>query len=95
VDSHFSRSSCDVLVAGSGAGGFAAALTANHQGLDVILVEKEPLFGGTTAYSAGVAWIQSTRIRGLLASLTAGKMPSLISHTTWVTDWIGVGPKPS
>ena len=44
-------------LAGSGAGGFAAALTANHQGLDVIMVEKEPLFGGTTAYSAGVIWI--------------------------------------
>ena len=49
--------SCDVLVAGSGAGGFAAALTARLHGLDVIMVEKEPLFGGTTAYSAGVIWI--------------------------------------
>jgi succinate dehydrogenase/fumarate reductase flavoprotein subunit len=49
--------SCDVLVAGSGAAGFAAALTARLQGLDVIMVEKEPLFGGTTAYSAGVIWI--------------------------------------
>lgn len=48
---------CDVLVAGSGAAGFAAALTARLNGLDVIMVEKEPLFGGTTAYSAGVAWI--------------------------------------
>jgi succinate dehydrogenase/fumarate reductase flavoprotein subunit len=51
------RAACDVLVAGSGAGGFAAALTARHLGLDVIMVEKEPLFGGTTAYSAGVIWI--------------------------------------
>jgi succinate dehydrogenase/fumarate reductase flavoprotein subunit len=50
-------SHCDVLIAGSGAGGFAAALTARIQGLDVIMVEKEPLFGGTTAYSAGVIWI--------------------------------------
>ena len=48
---------CDVLVAGSGAGGFAAALTARLHGLDVLMVEKEPLFGGTTAYSAGVIWI--------------------------------------
>ena len=54
---HSSQESCDVLVAGSGAGGFAAALTARLQGLDVIMVEKEPLFGGTTAYSAGVIWI--------------------------------------
>lgn len=57
ADSQPSRDSCDVLVAGSGAGGFAAALTAHLQGLDVIMVEKEPLFGGTTAYSSGVIWI--------------------------------------
>jgi succinate dehydrogenase/fumarate reductase flavoprotein subunit len=48
---------CDVLIAGSGAAGFATALTAHLEGLDVIMVEKEPVFGGTTAYSAGVAWI--------------------------------------
>jgi succinate dehydrogenase/fumarate reductase flavoprotein subunit len=48
---------CDVLVVGSGAGGFSAAITARHHGLDVLMVEKEPLFGGTTCYSAGVIWI--------------------------------------
>ncbi len=51
------RHECDVLVAGSGAAGFSAAITAAHEGLDVLMVEKEPLFGGTTAYSAGVVWI--------------------------------------
>ena len=54
---HESLVTCDVLVAGTGAAGFAAALTARLHGLDVIIVEKEPLFGGTTAYSAGVIWI--------------------------------------
>ena len=53
LDTH----TCDVLVAGSGAAGFATALTAQLAGLDVIMVEKEALFGGTTAYSAGVVWI--------------------------------------
>jgi len=48
---------CDVLVAGSGAAGLAAALTAQHHGLDVIVTEKAPVYGGTTAYSAGVIWI--------------------------------------
>ncbi|MEM7428835.1 MAG: FAD-dependent oxidoreductase [Pseudomonadota bacterium] len=47
----------DVLVAGSGAAGFAAALTARKAGLSVLMVEKEAVFGGTTAYSAGVVWI--------------------------------------
>ena len=41
------RHECDVLVAGSGAGGFSAAITAAHEGLDVLIVEKEPVFGGT------------------------------------------------
>jgi glycine/D-amino acid oxidase-like deaminating enzyme len=51
------RVECDVLVAGSGAGGLSAAITAAQQGLDVIVAEKELLFGGTTAYSAGGIWI--------------------------------------
>jgi len=50
---------CDVLVVGSGASGFATALTARHLGLDVLIAEKEPVFGGTTCFSAGVVWIPS------------------------------------
>ncbi|MEI6573058.1 MAG: FAD-binding protein [Alphaproteobacteria bacterium] len=52
---------CDVLVAGSGASGFAAALTAAVDGLDVIMVEKAEVFGGTTCFSAGVIWIPGSR----------------------------------
>src|SRR5262249_39479055 len=48
---------CDVLVVGSGAAGFAAAITAKKRGLDVLLIEKEPYFGGTTALSGGFLWI--------------------------------------
>jgi len=48
---------CDVLVAGSGAGGLAAAVTARRHGLEVIVAEKEPLYGGTTARSGGWLWI--------------------------------------
>lgn len=47
---------CDLLVAGSGAAGLAAAVTAAHRGLKVILVEKDPLLGGTTAWSGGWIW---------------------------------------
>jgi len=48
---------CDLLVIGSGAGGLSAAVTAAHQGLKVIVAEKEPQFGGTTAWSGGWMWL--------------------------------------
>ena len=48
---------CDLLVVGSGAGGLSTAIVAKKHGLDVVVVEKEPFFGGTTAYSGGVLWI--------------------------------------
>ncbi|MBS7700628.1 MULTISPECIES: FAD-binding protein [unclassified Chelatococcus] len=48
---------CDVLVVGSGAGGFAAAITAIKAGLDVLVTEKASVFGGTTATSGGYLWI--------------------------------------
>ena len=48
---------CDVLVAGSGCSGMSAAITARSRGLDVLIVEKEPRFGGTTARSGGWLWI--------------------------------------
>jgi len=48
---------CDLLVVGSGAAGLACAITAKKRGLDVVVIEKEAVFGGTTALSGGVLWI--------------------------------------
>lgn len=49
--------SVDLVVIGSGAGGMAAAVTARKHGLEVLVVEKEPYYGGTTARSGGWLWI--------------------------------------
>src|SRR5690242_18482872 len=47
----------DVLVVGSGGGGMTAALTADAAGLDTLVVEKSPHFGGSTALSGGGIWV--------------------------------------
>jgi succinate dehydrogenase/fumarate reductase flavoprotein subunit len=56
---HINPLLCDVLVVGSGASGLATAVTAAEHGLDVIVVEKEPQLGGTSAWSGGWLWIPS------------------------------------
>ena len=47
----------DVLVVGSGAGGLLAALVAAHGGAEALIVEKDRLWGGTSATSGGGIWI--------------------------------------
>ena len=46
----------DVVVAGSGAAGMTAALTAAHFGLSALVIEKAGSFGGSTARSGGGIW---------------------------------------
>ncbi|WP_322469807.1 FAD-dependent oxidoreductase [Hydrogenophaga sp. SNF1] len=52
----------DVLVIGTGASGMATAVTAAAQGLQVLVVDKQPQFGGTTARSGGWLWIPGTHL---------------------------------
>ncbi|WP_252511129.1 FAD-dependent oxidoreductase [Phreatobacter aquaticus] len=56
------RVECDVLVVGSGAGGLAAAVAAAARGLKVIVAEKAPYVGGTTALSGGFMWVPNNPI---------------------------------
>ena len=47
----------DYLVAGTGAAGLSAAITAKINGLDTLVVESEALWGGTTCISGGGLWV--------------------------------------
>src|SRR3954451_22726788 len=47
----------DVLVAGSGAAGFTAAITAADAGLKTLIVESTDRWGGTTMRSGGGLWM--------------------------------------
>lgn len=51
----------DVICAGSGAGGLAAALTAAENGAAVLVAEKDSLVGGVQALSSGQVWLGGTR----------------------------------
>ncbi|MEM8974761.1 MAG: FAD-dependent oxidoreductase, partial [Pseudomonadota bacterium] len=47
----------DVVVIGTGAAGLCAALSAQAEGANVLVVEKSELAGGTTAMSGGCIWV--------------------------------------
>lgn len=47
----------DIVVVGSGAGGLLCALVAAKNHADVLIVEKDSLWGGTSATSGGGIWI--------------------------------------
>ncbi len=51
----------DLLVAGAGPAGMAAALVAATEGLEVVVCEKTEQVGGTGATSAGTLWIPGNR----------------------------------
>jgi 3-oxosteroid 1-dehydrogenase len=52
----FDGAEFDMVVAGSGAAGMTAALTAAQHGLSVVVIEKTGSFGGSTARSGGGIW---------------------------------------
>ncbi|HZQ11372.1 MAG TPA: FAD-dependent oxidoreductase [Pseudolabrys sp.] len=77
----------DLLVAGAGPAGMAAALVASLEGLEVLLCEKSDQVGGTGATSAGTLWIpgnSQSRAAGYSDSAEAADkyLSALIGETT-------------
>src|SRR5512136_1518454 len=61
----------DVIVVGSGAAAYSAAITSRSKGAEVIMLEKGALYGGTTLRSGGGFWIPNNRFqkeKGILDS---------------------------
>ena len=84
-----SKHEYDIVVVGSGAGGMTAALTAAHKGLSVVILEKAPHFGGSTARSGGGVWIPNNE-----ALIAAGVEDTTDAARTYLHSIIGdVVPK--
>jgi succinate dehydrogenase/fumarate reductase flavoprotein subunit len=72
-----SRESVDVIIVGSGAAGLTAAVTAAKHGLQTLVLEKDAVFGGTTAISGGGLWIPcsaAARRQGVSDSIDAARL---------------------
>lgn len=52
----------DILVVGSGGGALTAAVTVARHGARVLVIEKSPLFGGTSATSGGAIWVPNNHL---------------------------------
>ena len=62
----------DWVVVGSGAGSMASALVMRQAGKSVLILEKTPFIGGTTAKSGGVIWVPNNRFMNGEDSAEAG-----------------------
>lgn len=76
---------CDLLVVGSGGGGLTSAVVARKAGLKVLLIEKDDLFGGTTAYSGGMIWIPCNH-HAQAANARSGKDDSIALARQYILD---------
>jgi 3-oxosteroid 1-dehydrogenase len=71
----------DIVVAGSGAAGMTAALTAARRGLRVVVIEKAAMFGGSTARSGGGIWVPGNEVlRRAGVADTAERARAYLAH---------------
>jgi 3-oxosteroid 1-dehydrogenase len=83
--------SADLVIVGSGGGALVAALAAAELGLRPVVVEKQPLVGGSTAMSGGVVWLPNNPLMR-----SAGVADSHEAGLAYLADVVGdVGPASS
>lgn len=74
----------DLLVFGSGAAGLSAGIFARKRGLEVLICEKMPVIGGTTATAGGFAWVPNTE-----QARAAGADDSVEKARTYLRNELG------
>ncbi|MEU4691620.1 3-oxosteroid 1-dehydrogenase [Actinoplanes sp. NPDC023714] len=74
----------DVVVAGAGAAGMTAALTAARSGLRTVVLEKAPVFGGSAARSGAGIWVPNNDV-----VLAAGVPDTFAKADTYLAAVVG------
>ena len=60
----------DIIAVGSGMGASCAALAAQSQGLETVILEKSDVYGGGTTYSYGIIWVGDNHLEQSLLRRT-------------------------
>ena len=77
----------DFVIAGSGGGGLVAALAGHDAGAEVLVLEKQPLIGGSTCMSGGIVWIPNNPL--MQAEGVADSYADAMAHFEAVVGDVG------
>jgi len=80
--------SVDFVIAGSGGGGLVAALAGADAGAEVLLLEKQPLIGGSTCMSGGIFWIPNNPL--MKAEGVPDSYEEALAHFEAVVGEVGI-----